>query len=139
MPYLLIKHLHLTLAALSLLFYALRGYWLIRASPSAESRWVRIFPHILYTALIGAGAALATLSGQWGQTWIWLKLCLLVAFVVLGVLAFSRRSTLPRARRISLWGMGLVLFIMIFAVAAHHHALTQAAVPTPLGVGPAHE
>jgi uncharacterized membrane protein SirB2 len=129
MPYLAIKHLHVTLAALSVLLYTLRGIWMLRGSALAQITWVRILPHIVYTALILAGAILATLSGQWGATWIWLKLALLGAVIALGVLAFSRRSTLPASRRMSVWGMGLVLFIMIFAVAAHHHALVTAGQP----------
>ena len=136
MPYIAIKHLHVSLAALSLLLYALRGYWLIRGSASAQSTWVRIAPHLVYTLLIAAGATLATLSGQWGQTWIWLKLVLLLAFIALGALAFGRRLDLPASRRISLWGMGLVLFIMIFAVAAHHHSLMTAGEPLPAPAAP---
>ena len=129
MPYLALKHLHVLFAVLSLVTYTLRGVWTFRQSPLATSRAMRILPHVVYTAVIALGAALATLSGQWGQSWVWLKLALLVAFVAIGAFALSPRSTLPRARRISLWGMGLVLFLMVFAVAAHHHALMSAGVP----------
>ena len=147
MPYLAIKHLHGTLAALSVLLYTLRGIWMLRGSALARITWVRILPHIVYTGLVLAGATLATLSGQWGATWIWLKLVLLGAVIALGVLAFSPRSKLPASRRMSVWGMGLVLFIMIFAVAAHHHALANAGQPpgaddasasTPAPVSPPH-
>lgn len=129
MPYLAIKHLHVGVAILSLLAYTLRGIWMIRQSPLAEARWVRIVPHIAYTALVLLGATLATLGGQWGFAWIWLKLALLVVFAAVGAFAFSPRSPLAPARRMSVWGMGLVLFLMIFAVAAHHHALMSAGVP----------
>ena len=137
MPYLAIKHLHVTLALLTLALYTLRGIWMLRGSPLAQATWVRILPHLLYTALVVAGATLATLSGQWGATWIWLKLALLIAFIGLGVLSFSRKSQLPAARRMSVWGMGLVLYIMIFAVAAHHHALVNAGQPPGDSAAPA--
>ncbi|MDE3009268.1 MAG: SirB2 family protein [Pseudomonadota bacterium] len=137
MPSLLaLKHLHMALAALSLLVYALRGVWMMRQSPIAGRRWVRVLPHVLYTLLIVAGAALATLTGQWGALWIWLKLALLAAFIAIGTIAFSPRNSLPRARRMSVWGMGLVLFLMVFAVAAYHHAVMTAGVP-PATMAPA--
>ncbi len=129
MPYIAIKHLHLSLAGLALLLYVLRGVWLIIDSPRLNARWVRIAPHIVYTGLLLAGGTLATLSGQWMAGWIWTKLALLLVFVGLGVVAFRGTSRFPRSRRISIWGMGLLVYIMIFAVAAHHHALSQAAAP----------
>lgn len=131
MPYIALKHLHVAFAVLSLLTYVLRGIWTFRGSPLAASRWMRILPHVVYTAVILLGATLATITGQWGMSWVWLKLVLLVAFVAVGAIALSPRNSWPRARRISLWGMGLVLFLMIFAVAAHHHALMAAGVPPP--------
>jgi uncharacterized membrane protein SirB2 len=129
MPYLALKHLHVAFAVLSLLVYTLRGVWTFRQSSLAATRWMRILPHVVYTGVIILGATLATITGQWGMSWVWLKLALLVAFVAIGAIALSPRNSLPRARRISLWGMGLVLFLMIFAVAAHHHALMTAGVP----------
>lgn len=136
MPSLLaLKQLHMALAALSLLSYTLRGVWMMRQSPIAGRRWARVLPHVLYTALIAAGATLATLSGQWGTLWIWLKLALLMAFIAIGAIAFSPRNGLPRARRMSIWGMGLVLFLMIIAVAAYHHAVMAAGVP-PASMAP---
>lgn len=129
MSYLLLKHLHISLAGLALLAYIVRGIALLRGAGLASARLMRILPHVIYTALIVVGATLATLTQQWGMAWIWLKLALLAGFIAIGAFAFSPRSALPRARRASLWGMGLVLFLMIFATAAWHHAVLAAGSP----------
>lgn len=137
MPYLAIKHTHILLAVVTLLVFIVRGVMLMRRSPSVNAKLFRVLPHVLYTLLILAGATLATLSGQWGQTWIWLKLALLVVFVGLGVVVFRTGGTLPLSRRASIWGMALLIYIMIFAVAAHHHArmaIPAAAADAPKGV-----
>ncbi len=134
MSYLALKHLHLALAGLAGLVYVVRGVLMIARSPVLESRLMRVLPHVVYTLLLVAGVSLATWSGQWNAAWIWIKLALLVAFVVLGALAFKRNSTLSHSRRITVWGMGLLVFIMIGAVAAHHHARMQVDQPLPAGV-----
>ena len=121
-----IKSAHVGLAALSFLFYLWRGGMLLANSPNLDSAWARILPHIFYTLLIAAGATLATLGELWGQGWIWLKITLLVGFVVLGAIAFRRHSQLPRGRRAILWFVGLCLFGFIFAVAGYHHAQVNA-------------
>ena len=121
-----IKSAHVGLAALSFLFYLLRGGMLLANSPKLESPWARILPHVFYTLLIAAGVTLATLGEMWGQTWIWIKITLLVGFVVLGAIAFRRNSQLPRGRRAILWFVGLCLFGFIFAVAGYHHAQVNA-------------
>jgi uncharacterized membrane protein SirB2 len=127
MPYLAIKHFHVAIAGLALLFYLLRGVLMILDSPWLASKSMRVLPHVFYTLLVLAGAALATLSGQWGQGWIWLKLALLVAFVALGFFAFRPASTLARGRRIGLWGLGLLVLLAIFGVAGQHRASLMSA------------
>lgn len=130
MPYLVIKHLHATFAALSLLIFIIRGIGLATGSARLHNTLFRILPHVVYTLLVLCGVALASLSGQWDQSWVWMKIVLLVVVVGFSVPAFKRQSSMPKSRRISLWGLGLVVFIMIFAVVAYHHAMVA---PPPPG------
>ena len=44
MPYIALKHLHVTFVALSGLLFLVRGIWMLRASPRLQQRWVRIVP-----------------------------------------------------------------------------------------------
>jgi hypothetical protein len=134
MPYIAIKHLHLTFAVLSLLVFVIRGIWMTTNNPRLHQTLFRILPHILYTLVVICGIALATLSGQWDQGWVWTKIVLLLVVVGFGVPAFKRDSSIPKSRRISFWGLGLVVFIMIFAVVAYHHAQIS---PPPPGAIPA--
>jgi hypothetical protein len=137
MPYIAIKHLHVTFAALSLIIFIIRGVWLATDNQKLHSKFFRVLPHIVYTLLLLCGIALATLSGQWDQGWIWTKIVLLFVVVGFGVPAFKRHSTIPRSRRISLWGLGLLVFIMIFAVVAYHHAMIAPPPPGAIAADPA--
>lgn len=131
MSYLALKHLHLGLAGLAIVLYLLRGIGLISGGGAFSGRIWRILPHAIYTALLAAGATLATMGGLWTEAWLWTKLALLAGFVVLGAMALKPTSALPKGRRIGLWGMGLVVFVMILAVMSWRHARLNAAVPLP--------
>jgi len=137
MPYAAIKHLHVTFAALSLLIFIVRGIFLAIDSPRLHSKLFRVLPHVIYTVLVLCGFALATLSGQWDQAWVWTKIVLLLVVIGFGVPAFKRNSSIPRSRRISFWGLGLVVFIMIFAVVAYHHAMMAPPPPGAIAADPA--
>jgi uncharacterized membrane protein SirB2 len=136
MPYVAIKHLHVTFAALSLLIFIVRGIWLATDNARLHSKLFKVLPHVAYTLLVVCGIALASLSNQWDQAWIWIKIALLLVVVGFGVPAFKRDSTMPRSRRISLWGLGLLVFIMIFAVVAYHHALLAPPPPGAIAADP---
>jgi uncharacterized membrane protein SirB2 len=138
MSYVAIKHLHVTFAALSLIIFIVRGLLLATDNKNLHSKLFRILPHIVYTLLVLCGVALVTLSGQWDQAWVWTKIVLLLVVVGFGVPAFKRDSTMPRSRRISLWGLGLVVFIMIFAVVAYHHAMIAPPPPGAIAAEPLH-
>jgi len=136
MPYIAIKHLHVTFAALSLIIFIIRGVWLATDNQKLHSKFFRVLPHVAYTLLLLCGIVLATLSGQWDQGWVWTKIILLLVVVGFGVPAFKRDSTIPRSRRISLWGLGLLVFIMIFAVVAYHHAMIAPPPPGAVAADP---
>jgi uncharacterized membrane protein SirB2 len=93
--YPLIKHLHVTFAALSLLGFSVRGYWMLRAPRLLTRRWVRVAPHVVDTLLLLSGLALVALSRLYPtqQPWLAAKLIALVAYIALGTLALKRGCT----------------------------------------------
>ena len=92
MTYLAIRHLHITLAAVSGSFFLLRGLWMLRDSPMLQQRWVKAAPHVVDTLLLTSALVLVLWSGQYPfvQTWLTAKVLALVAYIVLGTIALKR-------------------------------------------------
>ena len=95
MPYIALKHLHVTFVVLSGLLFLVRGIWMLRDSPRLQQRWVRIAPHLVDTLLLVSAAALAVVSHQYpGQMpWLTAKVAALVAYILLGTVALKRGPT----------------------------------------------
>ena len=122
MSYLLIKHLHITLAVVSGSFFLLRGLWMLGESPMLRQRWVRTLPHVVDTLLLASALVLVVWSGQYpfGQNWLTAKVLALVAYIGLGTLALKRGKT-PNVRRFALLA-ALATFAYIVAVALTRQA-----------------
>ena len=60
--YLAIKDLHVTCVILSGIGFFVRGLWRLRASPMLQRRWVRVFPHLVDTVLLGSAITMAVPS-----------------------------------------------------------------------------
>ncbi|MBF5056462.1 invasion gene expression up-regulator, SirB [Alcanivorax sp. 521-1] len=111
MFYLTVKHLHMTLAALSVSFFVVRAWWSVRESPLGQRRWVRVAPHVLDTLLLTCGLILMVLLRAWPHQTPWLaaKLTALLLYIGFGTLAIKRaRSPGQRA-------LFTVLAVMVFA------------------------
>lgn len=90
--YFLIKHLHITTATLSLLFFVVRAWWSVRESSWLQRRWVRVLPHVNDTLLLTLGVLLMVMLRMWPQHHPWLaaKLIALLLYIGLGTLAIKR-------------------------------------------------
>jgi len=97
MNYLFLKHFHMTFAALSGSLFLLRGLWMLADSPALQRRWVRILPHLVDTALLLSALTLAVWSAQYPfvQSWLTVKVCALVLYIVLGSIALKRGRSKP--------------------------------------------
>lgn len=117
MPYIALKHLHVTFVALSGLLFLVRGVWMLRASPRLQQRWARIVPHIVDTLLLASAIGLAVVSHQYpGQMpWLTAKVAALVAYIVLGAVALKRGRT--KGVRTAAFVGALACFAYIVAVA----------------------
>ena len=117
MDYLLLKNLHVGCVIASGCGFVLRGIWMVIDSPRLNQRWVKIFPHVVDTGLLGSAIALATISGQYpvAQGWLSAKVIGLVLYILCGTMALKRGRT-QRTRCIA-FICALLLLAYIVSVA----------------------
>jgi uncharacterized membrane protein SirB2 len=115
--YIILKHLHVTFAVLSLLGFSLRGFWMLKESPMLQKKPVRILPHINDSLLLLTAIMLAILTGFYPFVvgWVTLKVLLLVVYIVLGIFALKRGKT-KQARTVYFFA-ALATILAIFAIA----------------------
>ena len=113
---LLIKHLHVALAYITVVGFVARGALALVDSPLRRAGWIRIAPHVIDTLLLACGIALAVqLSlSPLTQPWLAAKIVALVLYIGFGVLAMRAKST--RLRLIA-FVAALATVAYIFAVA----------------------
>jgi uncharacterized membrane protein SirB2 len=95
MSYLWLKHIHMTLAAVSGSLFLLRGLWMLADSPMRRRAWVRSTPHLVDSLLLATAIGLAWWSGQSpaANPWLAAKVTALVAYILLGSLALKYGKT----------------------------------------------
>ncbi|HSH56390.1 MAG TPA: SirB2 family protein [Halomonas sp.] len=122
--YLAIKHLHITAATLSILFFILRAAWSVREAPVLQARWVRVAPHIIDTLLLTLGVVLMVMLSLWPHQHPWLaaKLIALLAYIGLGTVAIKRGRS-PAVRGTAAVAAVLV-FLYMLGAAIRHSALS---------------
>lgn len=123
MSYFALKHIHMTFAMLSGLFFLLRGCWMVADSTLLQRRWVKIAPHLIDTLLLSSALGLAVWSSQYPfvQSWLTAKLAALLLYIVLGAVALKRGKT--KAVRLAAFAGALAAFGYIVAVAFSKHPM----------------
>ena len=126
MNYLLLKHLHMSFAALSGALFLLRGLWMLQDSPRLGQRWVRTLPHLVDTVLLASAVTLAVWSAQYplAQPWLTAKVCALLLYIVLGSVALKRGRS--KGIRAAAFLAALATFAYIVAVALSKNPLPLA-------------
>ncbi|KRW50643.1 SirB family protein [Aeromonas allosaccharophila] len=96
--YPMFKHLHMTLALVSLLLFIYRWSLALAGSDRLQQKWLKILPHINDTFLLLFGVLLAvTLQLSPGQQpWLMAKLIALVLYIGLGVMALKRPARVQK-------------------------------------------
>jgi len=120
MNYLLIKHLHVTAAALSIIFFVIRAYWSVTENGMLKKKFVKIAPHIIDTVLLVAAILLSMMLGAAAaQPWVLTKIVLLIVYIGVGTIAIKRGRT-PTTRAVAAI-IAVAVFIYIVGVALRHH------------------
>lgn len=93
--YLAVRTLHVACAAISIAGFAARGALMLAESPWLRTRFVRVAPHVVDTALLASAVWLAWFLGQvpFVHGWITAKIAALLAYIVLGSIALKRGKT----------------------------------------------
>ena len=121
MSYLAIKHLHMTAAVLSIVFFMTRAYWSVTGSNKLQLRFVRIAPHVIDTVLLVCGITLAAMIGA-NQPWILAKIVGVLLYIGVGTVAIKRGKS-PKARAIAAL-IAIAIFFYIVGIAMRHHPLS---------------
>ena len=95
MSYLLLKHVHMTFAAISGTLFLVRGLWMLAASPMLEKTWVRTLPHVADSLLLASALSLAWWSrmSPASTPWLGAKIAALVVYILLGSVALKYGKT----------------------------------------------
>lgn len=89
----MLKSLHIALAYLTVLGFVVRALWAFTDSPMRRGKWVRIAPHVIDTALLVLGVAMAFQLGLSPVSgWLGAKLLGLLAYIGFGVLTLRAGS-----------------------------------------------
>ncbi len=118
--YPLLRHAHIGLALLSVALFTLRGLGVLAGARWPMAGAVRAASVLFDTLLLAAGVTLAVLL-QVSQTWLPVKLGLLVLYIVLGSLALKRAPT--RAAKAASFVAALLCVGLLVSVARSHHPL----------------
>ena len=118
-----IKLVHIAAVSASGAFFALRALGLL-----AGMRWPRMAPvrylsYTIDTTLLTAAMMLLTIlpGALYANGWLWVKLTLVTAYIVLGILAFRRN--LRTSVRLALVVAAGLCFLQAYAIARFHHPL----------------
>lgn len=88
-----------------------------------ERRWVRIFPHVVDTVLLGSAVSLAVLSHQYplAQNWLTAKVAGLLLYILCGTMALKRAK-----------GQAARLLFLVAALTAYGYIVSVALTRNPL-------
>ncbi|GEM77431.1 SirB2 family protein [Vibrio sagamiensis] len=91
--YTALKHIHLVTIALSVTLLSLRFILMMMDSPKRNHKFLKIFPHIVDTALLLTGIGLIMVTGFMpfteGASWLTNKLTCVLAYIALGFFALK--------------------------------------------------
>lgn len=90
------KHLHMTIAIISISLFTLRFVWSLIHSPKLQQKWVKVTPHVVDTLLLAIGAVMwmKLALNPLEQMWFAEKLLGVLAYIFTGVytLKFARNN-----------------------------------------------
>lgn len=118
-----IKLVHVAAVFLSGGLFLLRGLAVLGGTRWGMVAPVRFLSYGIDIVLLSAALMLVTVlpSVVFANGWLWVKLALLVAYVVLGSLALRRGRT--QRMRLACFVAALLAFVAMFTIARAHHPL----------------
>ena len=113
----LAKDIHVTFVVLTLLFFLLRGFWMIQGSSLLKKAWVRTLSASIDTVLLVSAIVQAITISQYPfiDHWLTAKVLALITYIVLGSIAFTYGKT--KTIRVCAWLAAIACFGYIACVA----------------------
>mgnify|MGYP005987354721 CR=1 FL=1 len=114
----MLKHLHMTLAVLSISLLTLRFIWMLANSAKLQAKWVKITPHVIDTFLLIIGVVMVVqLSiNPIEQLWLGEKLLAILAYIFTGYYTLKVARNKPMQIIGYLGAMGWVMLIVRLAM-----------------------
>ena len=111
------KYIHVTFVVLTLMFFFIRGIWMIRDSALQKKKWVRVLAPSIDTLLLVSAIVQAINISQYPfvDNWLTAKILALIVYIALGMIALSYGKT--KNIRITAWLASLLCFTYIVSVA----------------------
>jgi uncharacterized membrane protein SirB2 len=121
--YLALRHLHITLAVVSVAIFTLRGGLMLAGSARVDTAWLRYPSYAVDTLLLTTALILISIIHQYplANGWLTMKVALLVVYILLGSFALRRGGS--RRIRIAALAGALLTVGFLFTVARAHHPL----------------
>lgn len=115
-----LRHLHMTMAGLSILGFVLRGFWAWRVPALLARKPVKIVPHIIDTLLLLSAIGLLVAYGwnPFAQAWLLAKIGLLIAYIALGLVAL--KPWYGASVRVPAFFAAVAVFAWIVTIARAH-------------------
>ncbi|MGX5172489.1 SirB2 family protein [Aliikangiella sp. IMCC44653] len=116
--YAVVKHLHMSLALVSLIGFILRGYWMLSNNRLLSVKPVKILPHIIDTLLLGSAIYLMIITSQYPFVidWLTLKVVLLAVYIGAGVIALKPGRT--KQAKVIAFVVAVAAISAMFAIAS---------------------
>jgi uncharacterized membrane protein SirB2 len=116
-----IKLAHIVCVILSGSLFSLRGLYMLAGSGTANHPALRWLSYVIDTALLTTALLLMTILHQYPfvQSWLTVKVLLLMAYIVLGVFALRRGRT--RSGRAACFAAAVIVYLVIASVALTHN------------------
>ena len=112
------KHLHMTLAVLSISLFTLRFIWLLANSAKLQAKWVKVTPHIIDTLLLSLGVVMAVQYSMnpLEQLWLGEKILAVFAYIFTGYFTLKLARNKPMQIIGYLGAIGWVMLIVRLAM-----------------------
>ena len=114
----LLKHMHMTLAVMSIALFTLRFAWTLVDSEQLQRKWTKVAPHLIDTLLLILGVIMAVklALNPFEQLWLGEKLLAIIAYIFTGYYTLK----LARNRTMQIIGylgaMGWILLVVRLAM-----------------------
>ncbi len=117
----LAKYVHMSSVVFTLIFFVLRGIWMMQGSALLKKKWVKVLAPAIDTVLLVSAIAQAIKISQYPfvDHWLTAKVLVLVIYIMLGMIALNYGKT--KGIRITAWVGALFCFAYIASVAVTHN------------------